>query len=86
MTPRPDLVALPVDEKPNIIEQLWDSLAPAERDSVSAPEWRRDGLHRRQAFDEIRLGNQLGIEQAEVGQLRDGVGVFEDIRGRAGHR
>lgn len=48
MTPRPDLVALPGDEKVNIIEQLWDSLAPAER--------------------------------------RDGVGVFEDIRGRAGHR
>lgn len=31
MTPRPDLVALPVDEKLNIIEQLWASGPPRRR-------------------------------------------------------
>lgn len=49
MTPRPDLVALPVDEKLNLIEQLWDSLTPAEKNSLPVPDWHRDELHTRQA-------------------------------------
>lgn len=48
MTPRPDLVALPVDEKLNIIEQLWDSLTAAEKDTLPVPDWHRDELQKRQ--------------------------------------
>ncbi len=42
MTPRPDLVALPVNEKLDIIEQLWDSLTSVEKDSLPVPAWHRD--------------------------------------------
>lgn len=34
MTPRPDLIALPLNEKLNIIEQLWDSLTADEKDPM----------------------------------------------------
>lgn len=47
MTPRPDLTALLVDEKLNIIEQLWDSLTPAEKVALPVPDWHRDELHKR---------------------------------------
>ena len=47
MTPRQDLIALPVDEKLNITEQLWDSLAPAEK-SLPVPGWHSDELQKRQ--------------------------------------
>ncbi len=56
MTPRPDLAALPLEEKLNIIEQLWDSLAPAEKDTLPVPGWHLDELHRRQVeIDENQL-------------------------------
>lgn len=48
MTPRPDLVSLPLEEKLNIIEQLWDSLAAPERDELPVPAWHRDELEKRQ--------------------------------------
>lgn len=35
---------------------------------------------REEALDEIRREVQLGIEQAEAGQLRDGETVFAEIR------
>lgn len=49
MTPRPDLVDLPLEEKLNIIEQLWDSLTATERDTVPVPAWHHDELKTRQA-------------------------------------
>ena len=48
MTPRPDLVALPLEEKLNIIEQLWDSLTAPERDTLPVPAWHHEELKRRQ--------------------------------------
>lgn len=48
MTPRSDLLALPVEEKLNIIEQLWDSLTPPEREGLPVPAWHRDELEKRQ--------------------------------------
>ena len=48
MTPRPDLVALPLEEQLNIIEQLWDSLTASEKDTLPVPAWHRDELQRRQ--------------------------------------
>ena len=47
MTLRPDLVALPLEEKLNIIEQLWDSLTATEL--VPFPAWHHDELKTRQA-------------------------------------
>ena len=35
---------------------------------------------REEALDEIRREIQLGIDQAEAGQLRDGATVFAEIR------
>ena len=53
MTPRPDLIALPLNEKLNIIEQLWDSLTADEKDPLLIPAWHHDERERRQAdFDE----------------------------------
>ena len=49
MTPRPDLLALPLAEKLNLIEQLWDSLTSPERDALPVPAWHRDELDERQA-------------------------------------
>lgn len=48
MTLRPDLVALLVDEKMGLIEELWGSLTSVEKASVPMPDWHRDELHRRQ--------------------------------------
>jgi len=39
MTPRRDLVALPLEGKLGIIEQFWDSLAAPVRDAVPVPAW-----------------------------------------------
>ena len=49
MTPRPDLLALPLGEKLNLIEQLWDSLTSSERDALPVPAWHHDELEKRQA-------------------------------------
>lgn len=47
MTPRSDLLALSVDEKLDLIEQLWDSLGEREQNALAVPQWHRDILDRR---------------------------------------
>ena len=49
MTPRSDLLALPLEEKLDLIEQLWDSLTSLERDTLPVPAWHHDELRQRQA-------------------------------------
>lgn len=48
MTPRPDFLALPLREKLNIIEQLWDSLTAPEKETLPVPAWHHDEVKRRQ--------------------------------------
>jgi antitoxin ParD1/3/4 len=38
--------------------------------------------HREAIIDEIRRDIEIGFEQAEAGELRDGEAVFEEIRSR----
>lgn len=47
MPNRADLLALPVAEKLDIIEQLWDSLTAADKDELPLTEWQRQELDRR---------------------------------------
>ena len=90
MTPRRDLVAL--EEKPNIIEQLWDSLTGAER-QVSCPTASnvvKDALGllrdreqtREDVLAEIREQVEVGSRLADAGQWCDGREFFEDLRQR----
>jgi putative addiction module component (TIGR02574 family) len=47
MPRRADLLALPVADKLDIIEQLWDSLTAADKDELPLAEWQRQELDRR---------------------------------------
>ncbi len=64
MTPRSDLLALPVEEKLNIIEQLWDSLTPPEREGLPVPAWHRDELEKRQT--DIDMNPDLSVAWDDV--------------------
>ena len=47
MTPREELLALPVADKIDLIELLWDSLSADQKNNLPVPDWHREELDRR---------------------------------------
>lgn len=66
-------------EKPTVeqVLKLVEELTPEEREQV------RDEMN---AYQELRRKIQIGLEQAERGELTDGDVVFADLKQRAEDR
>jgi len=66
MTQRPDpaeLRALPVADRLELIEQLWDSIA-ADAEALPLPDWHRAEIDRR--LDALDKGESVGAPWEEV--------------------
>jgi putative addiction module component (TIGR02574 family) len=61
--PELDISSLMVEERLDLIERLWDSLAPVV-DSMAIPEWQRVELDRR--LDELDREGSAGIPWEEA--------------------
>jgi putative addiction module component (TIGR02574 family) len=64
MTSHEELLALPVADKLDLIELLWDSLRADEKDNLPLPGWHREELDRR--LDELEKNPDDSIPWEDV--------------------
>lgn len=79
-------VSIPVHQdafiKDRVARGRYETAGDVVREAIALLEQRE---HMRDAvIDEIRREIELGIQQAEAGQVRDGEEVFRDIRAKLG--
>lgn len=57
-------MSLPVDDRPELIENLWDSIEAEVADTLPIPGWHREEIDRR--LDGLDAGTSIGATWAEV--------------------